>query len=78
MFNGEMLSIYGKACGRVLARAHAKTGDQFAISGYLGTCDQFDQALGRFAVDYADQVEKDYAELRAAVKSGRISVHLEQ
>ena len=77
MFNGEMLSIYGKACGRVLARAHAKAGDQFAISGYLGTCDQFDEALGRFAVDYADQVEQDFAKLKAAVKSGRISVYNE-
>ena len=78
MFNGEMLSIYGKASGRVLARAHAKAGDQFGISGYLGTCDQFDEVLGRFAVEYADQVEKDFAELKAAVKSGRISVYQEQ
>jgi hypothetical protein len=47
-------------------------------NSYLGTCDQFDEALGKFAVEYADQVEKDYAELKSAVKSGRISIHQDQ
>ena len=35
-YDAEMLSIYGKACGWVLARAHAKAGDPWTISGYLG------------------------------------------
>jgi uncharacterized protein (DUF2252 family) len=76
-FGPGMLSVYAKACGRVLARAHAKAGDQFAISGYLGTSDQFDEAMGKFAVAYADQAEKDYATLKAAVKSGKIKVYQE-
>ena len=35
-FDAEMLSIYGKMCGWVLARAHAKAGDRWAISGTSG------------------------------------------
>ena len=35
-YDAEMLSIYGKACGWALARAHAKAGDPWTISGYLG------------------------------------------
>jgi uncharacterized protein (DUF2252 family) len=73
-FDAEMLSIYGKACGRVLARAHAKTGCQSTISGYLGRSDQFDEAMADFAIAYADQTERDYASLKTAVKSGRIKV----
>ena len=41
------------------------------ISGYLGKSDAFDQALGKFALAYADQTERDYAVLEEAVKSGR-------
>jgi len=64
-FDAEMLSIYGKMCGWVLARAHAKAGDPWAISGYLGKNAQFDEAMGKFALAYADQAERDHAALRA-------------
>jgi uncharacterized protein (DUF2252 family) len=63
---------YAKLCGWALARAHAKSGDAAAISGYLGKSSAIDQALGAFAETYADQVESDHARLRAAVRSGRI------
>jgi len=77
-FDAEMLSIYGKMCGWVLARAHAKAGDPWAISGYLGRkSDQFDQAMGLFALAYADQAERDHAALRAAVRAGIVEVQLE-
>jgi uncharacterized protein (DUF2252 family) len=76
-FDAELLSIYAKTCGRVLARAHAKTGDQCLISGYLGNSDQFDEAMGSFAVAYADQAERDHAALKAAVKNGKIRAYLE-
>src|SRR5271169_3801569 len=45
-YDAEMLSIYAKACGWVLARAHAKAGDPWTISGYLGKQDDFDEAMG--------------------------------
>jgi uncharacterized protein (DUF2252 family) len=55
-YDAQMLSIYGELCGWALARAHAKAGDPWAISGYLGRkSDQFDQAMGKFALAYADQ-----------------------
>ncbi|HKT20487.1 MAG TPA: DUF2252 domain-containing protein [Stellaceae bacterium] len=71
-FDAELMSVYAEACGRVLARAHAKTGDQCTISGYLGSSDQFDEAMASFAVAYANQAERDYAALKAAVRRGRI------
>jgi hypothetical protein len=42
----------------VLARAHAKAGGVSEIAGYLGSSDQFDEAMGHFAVAYADQTER--------------------
>jgi uncharacterized protein (DUF2252 family) len=77
-YDAEMLAIYAKACGWVLARAHAKAGDPWAISGYLGKQDDFDVAMGKFALAYADQAERDHAALKAAVKTGKIDVFLER
>ncbi|MDR3531324.1 MAG: DUF2252 domain-containing protein [Rhodopila sp.] len=77
-YDAEMLSIYGNACGWVLARAHAKAGDPWTISGYLGKQDQFDEAMGRFALAYADQAERDHAVLSNAVRAGIIDVNLER
>jgi uncharacterized protein (DUF2252 family) len=77
-YDAEMLSIYGKACGWVLARAHAKAGDPWTISGYLGRQDEFDEAMGKFALAYADQAERDHAALAAAVRAGTIDVNLER
>src|SRR4051812_10459344 len=58
--------LYGRACGFLLARAHARSGDRIAIASYLGKGDTFDRALAEFAVAYADQNERDHAALRAA------------
>ena len=60
-------------CGWTLARAHARTGDRFAMAGYLGTSVVFDEAIADFAASYANQNERDYAELGRAAKSGRIT-----
>ena len=76
-YDAEMLSIYGKACGWALARAHAKAGDPWTISGYLGNGGQFDDTMGKFALAYADQAEKDHAALKAAVRAGIVDVQLE-
>jgi hypothetical protein len=66
------LRQYASACGWTLARAHAKTGDRFAIAAYLGSSDVFDQAVADFAVSYADQNDRDHAALLQAIKSGRV------
>jgi hypothetical protein len=43
------------------------------ISGYLGSSsDAFDAAMGKFALAYADQAERDHAALKAAVRKGAI------
>lgn len=70
--------LYAELCGRTLAHAHAKSGDAALISGYLGKSDDFDHAIGEFAVAYADQNENDHAALVAAVKAGRIKALVEE
>ncbi len=67
------LVAYARICGWALARAHARSGEAARISGYLGRNSAFERAITRFAVDYADQTERDHAALVAAVKAGRIS-----
>ncbi|MGA7083564.1 MAG: DUF2252 family protein, partial [Pseudolabrys sp.] len=66
------LAAYGKVCGWTLGRAHARSGDRIAISAYLGKSDHFDRAMVSFAETYADQNERDFAALQAAVASGRV------
>jgi uncharacterized protein (DUF2252 family) len=77
-YDAAMLSVYARACGWVLARAHAKAGDPWMISGYLGSKPDFDEAMGRFALAYADQAERDHAGLRAAVRAGTIEVQTDR
>jgi len=67
----SQLSDYGELCAWTLARAHARTGDRFAIAAYLGGSDRFDQAVAGFAASYAEQTERDHAALAEAVASGR-------
>jgi uncharacterized protein (DUF2252 family) len=69
----RVLTFYGQVCGWSLAKAHARSGDPIAIASYLGASDAFDRATASFAEVYADQSERDYAALQAAVKSGRIT-----
>jgi uncharacterized protein (DUF2252 family) len=64
--------LYAEICGWTLAHAHARSGDAVTIGSYLGANEKFDQALAAFAETYADQNERDYAELKRAVASGRI------
>lgn len=61
-----------KVCGWILARAHAKSGDAATISGYAGKSEIFDEAIGEFALTYADQTENDHSVLAAAEHAGRI------
>ncbi|MCZ8045378.1 MAG: DUF2252 domain-containing protein [Microcystis aeruginosa K13-05] len=72
------LQRYAEFCGWTLARAHAKSGDAATISGYLGKGDQFDLALGEFAIAYAEQTERDHAALVEAVKTGRVEALVEE
>ena len=62
---------YGELCGWTLARAHARSGDRFAIAGYLGSSATFEEAVADFGASYADQTVRDHAALADAVASGR-------
>jgi uncharacterized protein (DUF2252 family) len=68
------LSDYGRLCGWTLARAHARSGDRVAIAAYLGPDTTFAHAIAEFSAAYADQNERDYAAMGAAMRSGRIAV----
>jgi uncharacterized protein (DUF2252 family) len=67
------LAAYGAACGWVLARAHARSGDPIAISTYVGVGDDLPDALAEFAEAYADVNELDHARFSAAVADGRLT-----
>jgi hypothetical protein len=68
----QAMAAYGKLCGWTLARAHARSGDRVAIAAYLGGGDSFDRALVEFSKAYADQNERDFRRLTAAVESGKL------
>ena len=66
------LKDYAGLCGRVLARAHARSGDPAVLTGYMGKSTAFEDALAEFGVAYAEQNERDHACLVDAVRSGRL------
>ena len=66
------LKYYAKVCGRVLARAHARTADPAVIAGYMGNSSVFDEAVAEFAIDYSAQTDRDHETLAQAVRSGRL------
>jgi uncharacterized protein (DUF2252 family) len=63
---------FATACGGALARSHARTGDPVAIDSYIGKGPKFTAAIGRFARQYADQNERDYAQLVSAIAANAI------
>jgi hypothetical protein len=68
----EALTVYGQMCAWALARGHARSGDRLALGAYLGKGEEFERAISDFAEAYADQNERDHADLLAAVKAGRV------
>lgn len=72
------LKGYAGLCGRVLARAHARSADAAVLTGYLGKSNAFEEAIADFSIAYADQNERDYASLMAAIRSGKIDANMEQ
>ncbi len=70
---GDFLE-YCSLCGWSLSQAHAKGGDAAVITGYMGKSEEFDDAIGRFALSYADQNDRDYEQMIKAAKRGDIQV----
>jgi NAD(P)H-dependent flavin oxidoreductase YrpB (nitropropane dioxygenase family) len=77
-FRPATLAGYATLCGWALARAHAKAGDAATIAGYLGSSDQFDDALAQYSEAYADQAERDFKVFHSAIRSGRLSTEPEK
>jgi uncharacterized protein (DUF2252 family) len=66
------LAEFATACGETLARAHARSGDPVAIDSYIGKGRNFTAAISRFAHGYADQNERDHAQLVSEIASGTV------
>ena len=73
----RMLRQYGRMCAHALARAHARSGDAAMMAGYMGSGQTFDDAIGEFAVEYADQNSKDYRAFTRAIREKRIDAVVE-
>jgi len=73
----DMLRTYTRLCAWALARAHARSGDAAMISGYMGSSGRFDDAIGEFAVEYADQNQRDYRAFVKAVREERVKAVIE-
>ena len=56
----ESLENIAQLCAWSLTHAHARTGDEVAISAYLDEGHTFGDAMWDFACAYADQNEADY------------------
>ncbi|MCC7041127.1 MAG: DUF2252 domain-containing protein [Burkholderiales bacterium] len=72
-----LLRHYSRMCAHALARAHARSGDAAMMSGYMGSGQTFDDAIGEFAVEYADQNRRDFREFTKAIREGRIETLIE-
>jgi Uncharacterized protein conserved in bacteria (DUF2252) len=71
-FDLNLMQMYAGLCAWALARAHARSGDAAMIAGYMGASGTFDDAIGEFAMEYADQNERDYRGFVTAAKEGRV------
>jgi uncharacterized protein (DUF2252 family) len=77
-FGPAEMEFFSGLCGRALALSHARSGHAAVLSGYMGKSDVFDQAIAAFAVDYANQNEKDHDALDRAVKNGTVEAVFEE
>jgi uncharacterized protein (DUF2252 family) len=59
---------YASVCGELLARGHARAGDPAMLAGYIGRSARFDEAIAKFAAEYADQTDRDW---QAMIRSHR-------
>lgn len=66
---GPSLEAFAEVSGELLARGHARSGDPMVLAGYIGTGSAFAEAIARFGVLYADQIETDWRTLKRTVKT---------
>lgn len=73
---GEVLFNFANMCGWTLARAHSKSGNGAALSGYIGTSDHFDEVITDFSEAYTKQCYKDYEIFQKAIRAKKIPIEL--
>lgn len=56
--------------------APTRTGDAAATAAYIGKGRRFDEALGEFAIGYADQTAHDHGQLAQAIASGAVETQV--
>ena len=66
------LDDYARLAGTLLARAHSRSIDPRVVAAYLENGKEFDRAIEHFAMSYAEQVQRDHAEMVALAADGRI------
>ena len=69
---GSGLDDYGSLSASILGRAHARSADPALIAGYCGRGTTLDEAIARFALSYAGQIEEDRAAVVAAIRAGTL------
>jgi len=69
-----LMEAYARVCGWALARAHARSGYRFVLSGYLGKGDVFPETMAAFAFAYAERNAADYRRHLDAIAGGRLPV----
>jgi len=72
LFREPGILAYARVCGWALARAHARSASTVALAAYLGGGGRFDRAMLDFGEAYADQNDRDYAAVTAAIANGRL------
>ncbi len=60
--------------GKVLAKAHAKSGEAMAIADYIGKGDRFASSISEYALSYAELTQSDYRLFTEACRSGRLKL----
>ncbi len=72
MWSKSTLMDIAKFSGKVLAKAHAKSGESASITEYLGRSDKFAASMAQYALTYAEQTDSDYRLFVEACRSQRI------
>lgn len=60
--------------GKVLAKAHAKSGEAMSIADYIGKGDRFASSISEYALSYAELTQSDYKLFTDACRSGRLKL----
>lgn len=68
--SGRRLAEYSSVCAELLAKGHARSAEPAVLASYLGRSEKAVRALLQFAVQYANQTEKDFQGFKKAFKKG--------